>query len=138
MVREDALNLTGESNMKHTTLHPLAAVAAMLAVAGCASTPPPNQELTLARAAIDEAAEADAQRYAARELTSARQNLSRAEAAVQRNDNLVAARLAEQARADAQLAAARARAVNAEQAAQALEQGIETLRQEMLRNSEQR
>ena len=123
--------------MKHTTLHPLATVAAMLAVAGCASTPPPNQELTLARAAIDEAAEADAQKYAARELTSARQNLSRAEAAVQRNDNLVAARLAEQARADAQLAAARARAVNAEQAADALEQGIDTLRQEMLRNSEQ-
>jgi len=122
--------------MKHRTLHPLAA-AALLAIAGCASTPPPNQELTLARAAIDEAVQADAQRYAPQELTSARQNLGRAEAAVQRDDNLVAARLAEQARADAQLAAARARAVNAEQAAEALAQSLEILRQETLRNTEQ-
>lgn len=119
--------------MNHTTLHPLAAVA-LLAVSGCASVPPPNQELTLARAAIDQAAEADAQRHAPRELSTARQNLSRAEAAVQREDNLVASRLAEQARLDAQLAEARARAVDAEQTAQAVEQSIETLREETLRN----
>lgn len=118
--------------MKHS-ISTLLAVAGLLAAGGCASVPAPNQELTLARAAIDEAAEADAQRYASRELTSARRNLDRAEAAVQREEHVVAGRLAEQARADAELAAATARAVQAEQAAQAIDQSIEALRQEALR-----
>lgn len=111
------------------------AVAGMLVAGGCASVPPPNQELSLARAAIDGAAEADAQRYASRELTSARRNLTRAERAVQREENIVAARLAEQARADAELAEALARAAQAERTARTIEQSIETLRQEALRGS---
>lgn len=109
------------------------AAAALLAAGGCASTPPPDEEMTLARAAIDEAADADAQRYASRELTSARRNLGRAEQAIQNEEHLVAARLAEQARADAELSAEIARAVQAEQAALAVEQSIETLREETLR-----
>ncbi|MBA3563656.1 MAG: DUF4398 domain-containing protein [Gammaproteobacteria bacterium] len=116
--------------MKHYI--PILLAAAGL-LAACASVPAPNQELTLARAAIDVAAEADAQRYASRELTSARRNLSRAEQAVQREENLVASRLAEQARADAELAAAISRAAQAEQAAQAVEQSIQSLREESLR-----
>ncbi|MGH8495599.1 MAG: DUF4398 domain-containing protein [Gammaproteobacteria bacterium] len=105
-------------------------LAAALAAGGCASAPTPNPELALARAAIDDATDMDSQRYASSELRSARRNLTRAEQAVQNEEYMAAARFAEQARADAELAEAVARATQAEQSAYVIEQSIEALREE--------
>jgi hypothetical protein len=89
--------------------------AALLA-AGCASTPEPTAQMEAARRAIADAEGAQAARHAAPELGQARSKLAAAEAAVQNDDMDDAARLAEEARLDAELADARTAAVKAQAA----------------------
>jgi len=85
---------------------PTCAVLAILAVlAACASTPPPpTAQLTAARTAIGDAEKADAGRYAAPELTEARNKLTDANAAVGQEHMETGGRLAEQSRVEADLA----------------------------------
>ena len=81
------------------------AVLLPLALAACASLPPPNGELNAARAAIIQA-EPLAHRYAQPELRLAQEKLARAEQAMARADWSDARRLAEEAEVDARLASA--------------------------------
>jgi hypothetical protein len=74
-----------------------------LALAACASTPPPATELASARAAIEQAAPV-ASRYAPAELAAAQKKLERAAQALARDDRLQARRLAEEAEVDARFA----------------------------------
>jgi len=74
-----------------------------LALAGCASTPPPATELTSARAAIEQAAPL-AHRHAPAELAAAQKKLARAEQAMARDERAQARRLAEEAEVDARFA----------------------------------
>ena len=74
-----------------------------LALAACASAPPPATELASARAAIEHAGPIGAH-YAPAELAAAQSKLERAEQAMARGDHVLARRLAEEAEVDARFA----------------------------------
>ena len=74
-----------------------------LALAACASVPPPVTELASARAAIEQAAPF-VSHYAPAELAAAQKKLERAEQALARDDRVQARRLAEEAEVDARFA----------------------------------
>ena len=88
----------------------LQAMLVTIALAACASLPPPTGELAAARQAVARADSADADQYAAAEIASARDALSRAQAALARGDDDEARQYADLAAADADLAYARSRA----------------------------
>jgi hypothetical protein len=106
---------------------------AVVGLAACASGPPPDAEIAAAEVALTEAADADAMERAPAPLALARDKLERARRAAASGDNREAARLAEQALADAQLAAAEARSAMARTHAEELRVSIRTLRDEVAR-----
>jgi hypothetical protein len=108
----------------------------LLALAGCAGQEPQQQtnEFFQAEAAITQAEQSGAQRFASRELNLARQQLDQARAAREDGDLVLAQRLANQAQVDAQLAAARAGNEEMQNAVQELRASLETLREEIRRN----
>lgn len=83
-----------------------------LALAGCASLPPPTAELSAAQQAVARADAADAQQYAPQDLDRARTALSRAQSEMAAGKDRDARALAGLSEASADLASARsARAV---------------------------
>ena len=82
---------------------------ALIFVAGCASTPIPAPNLQAAQLAIANAERVDAATHAAAELGEARAKLTFAQHAVDEEDMLMAGQFADQARASAELAAAKIR-----------------------------
>ena len=88
----------------------LQAMLVTIALAACASMPPPTGELAAAQQAVARADSADADQYAAAEIAAARDALSRAQAALARGDDDEARQYADLAAADADLAHARSRA----------------------------
>jgi hypothetical protein len=125
---------TAETIMKD--LRSALTAATLLALAGCAGQEAQQQpnEFFQAEAAITQAEQAGAQRFASRELNLARQQLDQARAARDDGDLVLARRLANQAEADAQLAAARAGNEEMQNAVQELRASLETLREEIRRN----
>ncbi|HTF95022.1 MAG TPA: DUF4398 domain-containing protein [Cellvibrio sp.] len=129
--------------MNHFNTHegkrakPLLAVCAVCAVlAGCASTPKaPTEALLAAETAIANAEQARVADYASPELGEARDKLTAARTAVAEKEMVRAARLAEQSRADAELATAKAQAAKAQEVNDDLNKNINTLQQELQRNS---
>lgn len=113
----------------------LFAVAFSGLFAACASAPPPTEQMALARSAIEDAQGAGAPESAPRELNAARVRLDEARRAGEANDNDVARRLAEEAEADAKLAAAKARSTRATAAVTAVQDSLRTLREELDRAS---
>lgn len=104
------------------------------AIAGCASTGErPAAQLATAQANIEQAQQAGANQHAAQPLSSAREKLAAAQAAVSRDEMLVAERLAKEAALDAELAGAMARNRKAELAVEELNETIEVLRDEIAR-----
>jgi len=108
---------------------------ALLLVASCASTPPPIATLQAAEQAISIAEKADAGRYAAAELSEARTKLASANDAVKEENMIVAERLGEQSRAEAELASARSEAAKAAAVNEEMKRGNEALIEETRRNS---
>jgi hypothetical protein len=106
--------------------------AALLA-AGCASTPEPTAQMQAARQAIADAESAEAAKHAAPELGQARSKLAAAETAVKNKDMDDAARLAEEARLDADLADARTAAVKAQAANEEIRRSNSAVLDEMQR-----
>lgn len=105
-------------------------------LAGCASTPKaPDQALQAAELAIANAEQARVADYASPELSEAREKLTAARVAVVEKEMVRAARLAEQSRADADLAIAKAQAAKAQEINDELDKNINTLQQELQRNS---
>ena len=102
-------------------------------VAGCATTPPPTEDMALGRAAVSEAVSAGAQQYAPADLHRAEDALDRAHEALARGYYHDARRLAQEAEADAKLAAAAARSRKAERALDEVETSVEALREEARR-----
>ncbi|MGQ9364712.1 DUF4398 domain-containing protein [Azospirillum sp. ST 5-10] len=99
----------------------LAATLLSLGLAACAGgPPPPTAEMGAAEQAIDTAERAGALEHAPVELQSARDKLAAADAAMRDDERGEARRLAEQARADAELAAVRAEQAAAREAAVAV------------------
>lgn len=103
-------------------------------LAGCASTPKaPTEALQAAELAIANAEQARVADYASPELGEARNKLTEARVAVAEKEMVRAARLAEQSRADAELASAKAQAAKAQEVNDELGKNINTLQQELQR-----
>jgi septal ring factor EnvC (AmiA/AmiB activator) len=104
-------------------------------IVACASGPMPADKLAVAKTAVERAEQAQAAQFAQVELTSARNKLAAAQAAADKHDADVAARMADQAEVDAQLAESMARAKQQEQLVEQMEAGLSDLRNEASRNS---
>jgi flagellar motility protein MotE (MotC chaperone) len=116
------------------TMKPLAALvslSAALVLVACASVPRPVEELARAKSLVQQADAANAQRFAANELTQARDRLQAAEKADAQEENEIARKRANEASADAELASALARSRAVEQDANEQAQTIEALRDEI-------
>ncbi len=111
------------------------AVAAVVLMAGCASTSAPNEQMAVSRAAVSNAMSAGGNQYAPVQFRSASEKLEAAERAMSAKDYELALRLAEQAEVDAKLSAEMARSAKAQKAADALQEDIRVLRQEIERLS---
>ncbi|WP_349743032.1 DUF4398 domain-containing protein [Roseateles cavernae] len=108
---------------------------ALLALAACASTPPPSAELALSSAALTRADGAGAAELAPAELRMARAKLERAQAALASKDHDQALQMAQQSEVDARLAEAKSRAAKARKTAEELQEGNRVLREEMGRKT---
>jgi hypothetical protein len=111
--------------------------AIFISVAGCATTPIPNEKIAVAKSSVQRAEQAGGQEFAPVEMASARDKLTRAEKAAADHDAQPATQLAEQANADAQLAEATAQEKKARKAAMEQDANLQALRQESLRSSTQ-
>jgi len=109
-------------------LHLYSAVVLTSALASCAAGPPPSEELTRARALVDQADKGLAGRYAAADLQRAHDELSAADAANRNSQYDVARRAAEAASVDADLATARASEAQALAALDEVKRSNEALR----------
>lgn len=107
----------------------------VLAVAACASAPPPATNLQAAEHAIANAERVDAASLAAVELGEARAKLSAAEKAVAAKQMVAALQFADEARADAELAAARTGAAKAKVVNAGITRSTATLEEEMQRKT---
>ncbi|MBK7903308.1 MAG: DUF4398 domain-containing protein [Proteobacteria bacterium] len=111
-----------------------ASLACALLIAACAATPPaPTAQLQAAQQAIATAEKMDAGRYAAGELGEARTKLAAADAAVREEKMEGAARLADESRVAAELAASKTATVKATAVNDEMKRSTGTLIDEMQR-----
>ena len=103
----------------------------------CASVPPPTDEVAVSTAAVAHAAGAGAPLLAPQEMSSAREKLERANAAMTAKDYTGARLFAQQALVDAQLAESRAESAKARKAADEVQEASRALREEMNRKASQ-
>ncbi len=119
---------------KPTRLMSVALLAGLLSLSACGSNPPvPTAEVSAARASIESAERSGAGESQPALIKRARDAMTRAEQAIDAEENLRARGLAETAALDAQLAEAKTDADKSEQAANELESGLKSLQQEMKR-----
>lgn len=121
--------------MRSSTHGWLAATAAAVVLAGCASqdVPPPRAEFARAELAIEQAVSSEATQYAPLALRDARQKLEEAREALYKEQYVQAGRLADEAQVNAELALAEAQRARAEQLAEENMRSIEVLREELRR-----
>jgi hypothetical protein len=108
--------------------------AVAFGIVACASTPMPVEKLAIAKSSLERAEQAQAAQFAQVELSSARNKYAAAQSAVDKHDADVAARLADQADVDAQLAESTARAKQQQQLVTEMDAGLRDLRNETLRH----
>jgi len=108
--------------------------AVAFGIVACASTPMPVEKLAIAKTSLERAEQAQAAQFAQVELNTARNKYAAAQAAVDKHDAEVAARLADQADVDAQLAESTARAKQQAQLVTEMDAGLRDLRNETLRH----
>ncbi|WP_069132079.1 DUF4398 domain-containing protein [Rhodohalobacter halophilus] len=97
----------------------------------CASTNPPTRQLTETETVIRQADQIGAGDYAPLEIRQARQKLEQAHAAYNNEDYEEAARLAEQAKVDAELAQIKTLSGKAQLAVRELRESIRLLEEEL-------
>jgi hypothetical protein len=110
-------------------------VASAVLMAACASTPPPIGQMAVARSAVSDANRAGASDRAPVQLKSATDKMIAAEKAMAAENYVLALNLAEQAEVDAKLATATANSVNAQKAAEAIQEDSRVLRKEIDRKT---
>lgn len=108
------------------------AVASLVLLSACASTPAPSAEMAVARSAVERAT-GPAAAEAPVEMALARDKITRANAAYAKEDYALARRLAAEAEADATLAEAQSRSVRSTRALAEVRVGVRMLREEMMR-----
>ncbi len=109
--------------------------ATAFGIVACASTPMPVDKLAVAKTSVERAEQAQAAQFAQVELQSARTKLAAAQSAADKRDGEAAARMADQADVDAQLAESTARAKQQEQLVTEMENSLRDLRNETLRGN---
>ena len=111
-------------------------IAACAALAfGCASAPPPREQMAVSKLAIANAVSAGGTEYAPVEMKSAQEKLDLANRAMAKEDYDDARRYAEQAQADARLAETKAQSAKAQKSAAALQDDVRVLRDELNRKA---
>jgi hypothetical protein len=108
--------------------------AALLA-AGCASVPPPTEQMAVAKSALSSALSAGGVEYAPVEMRTAQEKMDRANRAMAKEEYDAARRLAAEAEADARLAEKMAHAAKARKAESVTQEDIRVLREEMNRRT---
>jgi hypothetical protein len=103
---------------------------------GCTNTKPPADMITQTEAEIDKAKDLGAQEHAPVELLDAEDKLAKAKAAVDQEQYAKAENILEEALIDAEYAAVKSQSAKAKSAAGTVDDGIESLRQETLRDEE--
>lgn len=116
----------------HKSVAALLGAAALLAACATSET---VEHMTEARVALADANGAGAGQYAPAVLKSAADKMDAAERAMASNDYVAAQKLAEEAAVEARLAAATARAEKAQQAANAVQENLRILREEIERKT---
>src|SRR3982074_2194973 len=132
-------HVNGESVMKEVKsilMRGAVIAAAVLAVAGGASTPIPNEGIAVAKASVQRAEQSGAPELAPVEMAAARDKLARAEKAAAAREAAPATELADQANVDARLAEATAEQQRAHKAAMEFDASMQTLRNESQRSSQ--
>jgi len=110
--------------------------AAVVLMVGCSSMKTPaTADVAVSKAAVDNAAGAGGAEFAPAEMNSAREKLALANKAMAAKDYKLAADLAGQAQAEAKLAQGKANSAKAQAAADALQDNIRVLREELNRNN---
>lgn len=130
-----AINRIGYAQLTHRMV---AGLFAAIMLAGCASTPTtpaPTEQMAVSKAALNTAISAGANEFAPMQIKSSMEKMEGAEQAMEKNDYVLARRLAEQSQIDAKLAEATARAAKAQQAANEVREGNRVLRHEIDRNT---
>ena len=105
----------------------------VLVMAGCASIPPPTDQLAVTKAAIANASASGANEFAPVELKSAMDKLSAAERAMAEKEYVHAKRLAEEAQLAAKLAATKSNTAKAQKAVENAQESNRILREELQR-----
>lgn len=108
--------------------------AALVLVTGCTSLQTPaTSNVAVSKAAVDNAAGAGGPEFAPVEMRAAREKLALANKAMVSKDYKLAIELSNQAQADAKLAQGKANSAKAQMAADALQDDIRVLREELNR-----
>jgi len=108
--------------------------AATMLMVGCSSLKTPaTADVAVSKAAVDNAAGAGGAQFAPLEMTAAREKLALANKAMLAKDYKLARDMANQAQADAKLAQGKADSAKAQAAADALQDDIRVMRQELER-----
>jgi len=106
--------------------------AAVVLTVGCSSLKTPaTADVAVSKAAVENAAGAGGAEFAPVEMNSAREKLALANKAMAAKDYKLAVDLASQAQADAKLAQGKANSAKAQTAADALQDDIRILREEL-------
>jgi hypothetical protein len=107
----------------------IALIGALLAAAGCASSPKPTANLAEAHTLVAQAEQSGAQQFASADLEAARSELRQADQNA-KDKPVLAMRLAQESSVDAELALAHTRALKAEQSLREVNSGTSTLQSE--------
>ena len=105
----------------------------VVAISGCASIPPPTEQMAVSKSAIANAVSAGGSEYAPVEMKLAQDKMDRARRAMEKEDYENARWLAEEAQADARLAEKKAQSSKAQKAALVMQDDIRVLREEINR-----
>ncbi len=109
--------------------------AVVLLAIGCASVPPPTEQMAVTKLAITNAIEAGSAEFAAGDLRNAQEKMTQADLAMSHEDYAKARWLAEQAQTDARLAEKKSQAAKAERAAATTQEDSRVLREELNRKT---
>ncbi len=113
----------------------LCGLVTLLAVGCSGLKTPATADVAVTKAAVENAASAGGAEFAPVEMTAARNKLALANKAMVSKDYKLAVDLAAQAQADAKLAQGKANSTKAQAAADALQDDIRVLREELERNN---
>jgi len=113
----------------------ISGLAAVILLAGCASTPQPTEQMAVSRAAVINASSVGANQFAPIQLKSAMEKMTAAEKAMSDKNYDLARQLAEQAQVDAQLAVTMSGSAKALKSAEAVQEDSRVLRKEIDRKT---